>query len=129
MLAKKFTSIDEAAEALYALNADQTIRDQCLAREDYIRHENWVKNQMNELTTANETLTIENADLTTANKTLTTEKAELATANETLTAEKAELTTANEALTTENADLRAAYSEQTTLIKALQAKLAALKDS
>lgn len=121
MLAKKFTNIDEAAEALYALNADQTIRDQCRAREDYIRHENWVKYQMKELKS-------ENAGLATANETLTAKNAELTTVNETLTAEKTELTTANETLTTENVNLRAAYADQAALIKTLQAELAALKN-
>lgn len=129
MLAKKFTNIDEAAEALYALNADQTIRDQCLAREDYIRHENWVKNQMSELKAANAELTAEKKNWATEKADWAVEKAELTTANEALTTEKAELKTTNAEQATLITEQAALITEQEALIKTLQAKLAALKDS
>jgi len=59
MLANKNEALKEAAETIYQNNADQIIRWQCQAREDYENHERYVKRKMKELEP-------ENADLTSA---------------------------------------------------------------
>ena len=48
MIAKNNTVLTQASETLYALNCDQTIRDMCRAREDAIRHENYMKRMLAE---------------------------------------------------------------------------------
>lgn len=48
MIAKNNTVLTQASESLYALNYDQTIRDMCRAREDAIRHENYMKRMLAE---------------------------------------------------------------------------------
>ena len=40
MIAENNEFMQEATETLYALNADELIRQQCLAREDYYRTQN-----------------------------------------------------------------------------------------
>ncbi len=41
--------LSEAAAAMYEMNADDIIRQQCRAREEYIRHENYVKQKLEAL--------------------------------------------------------------------------------
>ena len=48
MIAKNNTVLTQASETLYTLNCDQTIRDMCRAREDAIRHENYMKRMLAE---------------------------------------------------------------------------------
>lgn len=39
MIAVKNQYMSEAAAAMYELNADEIVRQQCMAREEYNRHE------------------------------------------------------------------------------------------
>ena len=48
MIADKNASLYEASKTLYALNSNQTIRDQCLARIDYYRMMNAINQEMEE---------------------------------------------------------------------------------
>ncbi|MCD8097450.1 MAG: Rpn family recombination-promoting nuclease/putative transposase [Lachnospiraceae bacterium] len=48
MLAQKYSDISQTAEALYALNAEEDIRLQCQAREDYDRWHSMTENLLKE---------------------------------------------------------------------------------
>ena len=48
MIADKNRYMNEAAAEIYMRNADENIREQCLAREEYWKHERWVRNQIEE---------------------------------------------------------------------------------
>jgi FtsZ-binding cell division protein ZapB len=98
MIAKNDNVFLEAAQTLYSLNADETIRAQCRAREDYDRLHNTINHKINKLEEEN--------------KSLTTEVKSLATENETLTTENESLTTENKSLTTENETLKKLLQEQ-----------------
>jgi SMC interacting uncharacterized protein involved in chromosome segregation len=49
MAAKNNPELLEASEALYTLNADEMIRQQCQARADYNRHHNMINLKMDEM--------------------------------------------------------------------------------
>ena len=49
MMAEKNEVLMRAGCELYKMNADDRIREQCQAREDYERHERAVKRQIREL--------------------------------------------------------------------------------
>lgn len=49
MIAEKNKYMSEAAAEMYERNADEIIREQCLAREEYLRHERMVKQQVESL--------------------------------------------------------------------------------
>ena len=48
MVAEKNQYMNEAAAEIYMRNSDENIREQCLAREEYWKHERWVRNQIEE---------------------------------------------------------------------------------
>ena len=48
MIVEKNQYMNEAAAEVYMRNADENIREQCLAREEYWKHERWVRNQIEE---------------------------------------------------------------------------------
>lgn len=48
MIAEKNECMSEAAETLYEMNADEIVQEQCLAREEYYRHEAMVQQQLEE---------------------------------------------------------------------------------
>ena len=48
MIAKNNEILTSASETLYQFNSDDMIREQCLARLDYERHERYVKNKLAE---------------------------------------------------------------------------------
>lgn len=73
MISKKNDALHEASEALYVMNADQMIREQCRAREDYYRIQNTMKHKMEVLTSEKEELVSENKSLTSENEALTSE--------------------------------------------------------
>lgn len=56
MVAKKNEYLHDASEALYTMNADEMIRQQCQARADYYRLHNSINRKLEELTSENETL-------------------------------------------------------------------------
>ena len=43
MIAKNNEAFSEATQSLYRLNADEMIREQCRARQDYENHERYVR--------------------------------------------------------------------------------------
>jgi predicted transposase/invertase (TIGR01784 family) len=63
MLAKNEPIFQDAAETLYDLNADETIRAQCRAREDYNRQQSAIKYRFKELNTELKKVTSENQQL------------------------------------------------------------------
>jgi predicted transposase/invertase (TIGR01784 family) len=77
MIAKKDEALLEASETLYSLNADETIRAQCRAREDYDRLHNTIKLTIDELTADNKQLTSSNKQLTSSNKQLVADNKQL----------------------------------------------------
>ena len=85
MIAENNEFMQEATETLYALNADELIRQQCLAREDYYRTQNTYDKVINDQAQMilNQELEIES---------LNNEKAALAVQNDSLTAKNDTLT-------------------------------------
>jgi DNA repair ATPase RecN len=59
MLAKNEPIFQDAAETLYNLNSDETIRAQCRAREDYNRQQSAIKYHIKELNAKNQQLSAE----------------------------------------------------------------------
>jgi septal ring factor EnvC (AmiA/AmiB activator) len=87
MLAKNEPIFKDAAETLYDLNADETIRAQCRAREDYNRQQSAIKYHIKEITT----------EL----KKVTSEKQQLASENQQLTSKVQQITSENQQLITD----------------------------
>lgn len=48
MIAEKNKYMSEAAVAMYELNADEIVRQQCMAREEYYRHEKMMQRKLAE---------------------------------------------------------------------------------
>ena len=48
MVVEKNKYMSAAAEEMYERNADEIIREQCQAREEYLQHERWVQEQLKE---------------------------------------------------------------------------------
>ena len=67
MIAEKNKYMSEAAMAMYELNADEIIRQQCMAREEYNRYEKMMARKLAE---ANEQLAEANEQLAEANEQL-----------------------------------------------------------
>ena len=63
MLAEKDEYMREAAGSIYMANADEMIRQKCLAREEYERHERTIKRDMKKLKDENEALQNKNDTL------------------------------------------------------------------
>ena len=63
MLAEKSEYLQEAAQSVYVANADEIVRQKCLAREEAERHERTVKRNMDLLKKENETLQMRNVSL------------------------------------------------------------------
>lgn len=62
MLAEKNEYLNEASETIYQMSAEEQIREQCRAREEYYRIERTVQHQMENLTSAYENLQTELKD-------------------------------------------------------------------
>jgi predicted transposase/invertase (TIGR01784 family) len=71
MLAKNEPIFQDAAETLYNLNSDETIRAQCRAREDYNRQQSAIKYRFKELNTELKKVTAEKQKLASENQQLT----------------------------------------------------------
>jgi predicted transposase/invertase (TIGR01784 family) len=87
MIAKNNASLLEASKALYSMNADETTRAQCRAREDYERLHNTIRYEMHKLSSENERLSTDNERLTSNVKSLTTDNEKLSVDNEKLVSE------------------------------------------
>jgi regulator of replication initiation timing len=93
MLAKNEPIFQDAAETLYNLNSDETIRAQCRAREDYNRQQSAIKYHIKEITT-------ENQQLVSKNQQLTSKVEQVSTELQKVTYEKQQLATENQQLIT-----------------------------
>jgi septal ring factor EnvC (AmiA/AmiB activator) len=74
-------AIEEATKALYILNSDMTILDQCYARQDYERMHKMIDKRMEELESKAEKLEAEKDRLATEKDKLSTEKDKLDSEN------------------------------------------------
>ena len=54
MIADKNQYMNEAMAEMYARNADEIIREQCLAREEYWKREQWVEKQLQQIAQQNQ---------------------------------------------------------------------------
>jgi septal ring factor EnvC (AmiA/AmiB activator) len=72
MLTKNEPIFQDAAETLYNLNSDETIRAQCRAREDYNRQQSAIKYHIKELNTEIKKVTAEKQQLASENQQLAT---------------------------------------------------------
>ena len=63
MIAEKNKYMSEAAMAMYELNADEIIRQQCMAREEYNRYEKMMARKLAEANEQIEKLTNQNKQL------------------------------------------------------------------
>ena len=79
MIAEKNKYMSEAAMAMYELNADEIIRQQCMAREEYNRYE---KMMVRKLAEANEQLAEANEQLAGTNEQLAEARKDAAKAKE-----------------------------------------------
>ena len=77
MLAEKNEYLKEAAQSVYIANADEMVRQKCLAREEAERHERTMKRNINLLKQENDTLKDDNVKLQDENAKLQDENAKL----------------------------------------------------
>jgi uncharacterized coiled-coil DUF342 family protein len=77
MLAKNEPIFQDAAETLYNLNSDETIRAQCRAREDYNRQQKIIKHHIKELRAENKHLISENQQLAAEKQQIAAEKQQI----------------------------------------------------
>jgi chromosome segregation ATPase len=108
MLAKNEPIFQDAAETLYDLNSDETIRAQCRAREDYNSQQRAIKYHIKEITTKNQQLSTElqkvsseKQQLTSKVEQITSEKQQLASENQQLTSKVQQITSENQQLITD----------------------------
>jgi uncharacterized protein (TIGR02449 family) len=114
MLAKNEPIFKDAAETLYNLNSDETIRAQCRAREDYNRQQSAIKYHIKEITT----------EL----KKVTTEKQQLTSKVEQVTSENQQLTSKVDQVTSENQQLASENQQLTSKVEQLASRLKDLED-
>ena len=114
MLASKNQEIDEAATTIYQISEDERIRQQCEAREDYIRRQNGMRRRMEkaEAIAAEERAKKEKAEAIAAEERVKTAKAEAIAAEERAKTAKAEERAAEEKEKTVKAEERAAKAEE-----------------
>jgi predicted transposase/invertase (TIGR01784 family) len=105
-------AIEEATKALYLLNSDMTILDQCLARQDYERMHRMIDKRMEELESKAEKLEAEKDKLASEKDKLASEKDKLASEKDKLASEKDKLASENNALEAEVARLRVLLAER-----------------
>ena len=113
MMAEKNEFLEEAAVTLRRLSAEEKIRMQCEAREDYYRLQRYInqkqirlENEKMELQEVNATLEAETGQLRGANAALEEEKDKLRGVNAALEEEKDKLRGVNAALEEENIRLQ-----------------------
>ena len=81
MVAAKNRTIDDAATTIYQLTADERIRQQCEAREDYLRRQRGIQQMLEE---QRQQLAEKDQKLTEQEQQLTAMKSELEEANKKL---------------------------------------------
>ena len=85
MIADKNRYMNEAAAEIYMRNADENIREQCLAREEYWKHERWVQNQIEE---KDRTIANQEQTITDQKRTITDQKRTITDQEQTITDQK-----------------------------------------
>jgi chromosome segregation ATPase len=80
-------AIEEATKALYILNSDMTILDQCYARQDYERMHRWIDKHIAELESDKAALESRTEELEAEKDKLATEKEQLLSKNDMLETE------------------------------------------
>ena len=131
MIAKNNEYLSEASQTLYEMNADNTIREQCLYRQEREKREYLMKKRMQELTEENSHIARAIAHMEEENVRLSDEKKHVIEENARLTAEKehaveenARLTAEKEHAVEENARLTAEKEHAVEEISHLRALLA-----
>ena len=130
MVAAKNQMIDDAATTIYQLTADERIRQQCEAREDYLRRQRGIqemleeqKNQLEEqksqLEVQKSQLEAQGRQLTEKDQQLTEKDQQLTEKDQQLTEQKQQLTEKDQALTEKEQQI----AEQRKIIEELQKKL------
>jgi chromosome segregation ATPase len=121
MIAQRDENMMKAAEDLYTMNGDETIRAQCRARADYYRMQNTINQKIKQLTADKEQLTADKEQLTADKEQLTADKEQLTADKEQLTADKEQLTADKEQLTADKEQLTADKEQLTADKKQLTA--------
>ena len=111
MVAEKNEYLNEAAKSVYVANADEIVRQKCLAREAAERHERTVKRDIKRMTKQIASLTEENTSLKDDNAALKDDISTLKDDNATLKDDNTALKDDNAALKDDNARLRARIAE------------------
>ena len=93
MIAKENEALTQAAETIFQLSAEETIRQRCQARQDYYRKQNTYQKMIADLSAENNSLTAENSSLSAKNSSL-----DLSAENSSLSAELQDLSAQNEHL-------------------------------
>ena len=78
MLAAKNPSITEAANTIYQISEDERIRQQCEAREDYLRRQRGIQRRMAKLDEVEKVLAEKEEELAEKEEALAEKKKELA---------------------------------------------------
>ena len=111
MVAEKNEYLDEAARSVYVANADEIVRQKCLAREAAERHERTVKRDIKRMTKQIASLTEENTALKGDISTLKDDNAALKDDNAALKDDNAALKDDIASMEEDNARLRARVAE------------------
>ncbi len=127
MLSSKDSCLAEAAETAYQLSAEETIRMQCEAREDYYRQQRYIQKKMKRLEEL-EHLEEKSDQLERNYLELQKNNAELQQSNEELQQSNEELQQSNVKLQQSNADKEEALAASQEEIARLKAQIAKLQE-
>jgi predicted nuclease with TOPRIM domain len=105
MLTKNEPIFQDAAETLYNLNSDETIRAQCRAREDYNRQQSAIKYHIKELNTELKKVTSEKQQLSSKIQQISTELKQVSSEKQQLVSDNQQLTSKVKQLTSRLRDL------------------------
>ncbi|MCI7130073.1 MAG: Rpn family recombination-promoting nuclease/putative transposase [Lachnospiraceae bacterium] len=116
MIAEKNQYMNEAAAEIYMRNSDENIREQCLAREEYWKHERWVRNQMEE---KDRTIANQEQTITDQKQTITDQKQMIIDQEQRITDQEQTITDREQII----ADQKQMIADQNRMIEELQKKL------
>ncbi|MBO6299221.1 MAG: hypothetical protein J6N53_10280 [Lachnospiraceae bacterium] len=123
MVAAKNQMIDDAATTIYQLTADERIRQQCEAREDYLRRQSGIQEmleeQKNQLEEQKNQLKVQKSQLEAQGRQLTEKDQQLTEKDRQLTEKDQQLTEKEQQLTEQKQQI----AEQQKIIEELQKKL------
>ena len=124
-LAEQSDFLREASEAFYRLSAEEKIRLQCEAREEYYRQQRYVERRMKMLEEAEEKITIAEEKLAVSEEKLAVSEEKLAARDQTLAQKNWELTQKDQELSQKDQEL----AQKDQQLARLSAELEALKQS